>query len=87
MRPRKRNQLPEKKGKLDSIIDVKEAAHEKEGSESGDAYSFDSDKDAQRMEAELIVKLQEDTPENYNKGTYKHFKGATIDIDSATQTL
>ena len=38
------------------------------------------------MEEELIGKLHDDSPENRNKGTYKHFNGATIDIDSATHT-
>ena len=69
------------------MIDVKEAAHEKEGSEFGDAYSFDSERDAQRMEDELIDKLQDDTPKHCAKGTYKHFNGMSIDVDSATNTI
>ena len=39
------------------------------------------------MEAELIDKLKDDTPTNCNKEPYKHFNGATIDIDSVTHTL
>jgi hypothetical protein len=40
--------------KLDSMIDVKEAAYEKEGSFTADAYSFDSEKEVEQMEAELL---------------------------------
>ena len=39
------------------MIDVAEAAHEREGSEQCDAYSFDSEKEIKQMEAELIDKL------------------------------
>lgn len=77
---------PPKKVKLDSMIDVCEAAHEKSGSDSEDVYSYDSQKEVQEMEKEILQKQMLVTPKNLidqSRGgrTFKHFDRYTIQID------